>query len=224
LTVSTPGAVISGRDVPWITVNAPNVTIRNSRIHSSSPWLIRNNSTGLVVEDSELDGEQNPVTAIGSSNFTLRRVDIKGAENGLDIGGAGNVTIEDSYIHALRNTATSHTDGIQIGQGARDIVIRRNYIRVQDSGPPNSNAAIIMWTKGDPQNSNVRIENNRLDGSRGTYTIYAPYQNASGIYINHNRMLPGIYGYTASVKVPDRVTEFNGNVDDATGRPLDSEE
>jgi hypothetical protein len=222
ITATTAGAIIQNCDVPWIDVKAPNVTIRNCHIHGDSPYLIYNFSTGLLVEDSVIDGEQNPGNGISPANYTLRRVNILGVENGVDISDSGNVTVEDCYIHMLRNTATSHTDGIQLGQGSSNIVIRHNNIRVQDSGTPNSNAAIIMWTKADPQNSNVRIENNRLDGSRGTYTLFAPQSPASQIYINNNRILPGIYGYTTGVNVPTTVTEFNGNVDDTTGAPLNS--
>ncbi len=102
-------------------------------------------------------------TAIAPDNYTLRRVNISGVENGADISLPDdvtvatpvNVTIEDSYIHALSNNASSHSDGIQVGKGAANIFIRHNYVRVQDSGTPNSNAAIILWTKADPQNTNV---------------------------------------------------------------------
>ena len=55
-------------------------------------------------------------------------------------------------------------------------------------------------------------------------SIYAPYQATSGIYINHNRILPGQFGYTASVSVGRTVTEFNGNVDDITGIAIEPDD
>ncbi|MEJ0073144.1 MAG: hypothetical protein WDN27_03650 [Candidatus Saccharibacteria bacterium] len=61
------------------------------------------------------------------------------------------------------------------------------------------------------------IENNRLDGNHGTYPIFAPFL-ATNIHINNNRIIPGIYGrHATSVIIGTTVTEYNGNVDDATG-------
>jgi PKD repeat protein len=217
LSITQAGTVIDGRDIPYVLVNAPNVTIRNSRIHSNALWLVDNNSTGLVIEDSELDGEGNRSTAIGSSNFTLRRVEITGAENGCDIGGSGNVTVVDSYIHDLTTTGDAHTDGCQIGQGAHDLIFRHNYISPQGVGTPASTSAIIMWTKDGTQNARVWIEDNMLDGSHASFALYAPRFPATDIHINRNRMRRGVFGYTDSVIVPSRVTEFNGNVDDTSG-------
>jgi nitrous oxidase accessory protein NosD len=218
MTVSTAGTVIDGKDISGnVTVNAPNVTIRNSRIHSRSTWLVDNNSTGLLIEDSELDGEGSNSMSIGSSNYTLRRVDITGTENGMDIGSPGNVTVEDSYIHDLTTANQAHTDGIQIGQGAADLTIRHNTITPTSSGS-GATSAIIMWDEGDPQNTRVRIENNRLIGTGASRALFCPRQTTSNIYVNNNRLRKGVYGdYTDSCTVPDHATEFNGNVDDATG-------
>lgn len=220
ITVTQPGTVVAGVDAPWIEVEAANVTIRNSRIHSNAASLIynRTSSPGLVVEDSELIGDDG--TGISSDNFTARRIEITGVENGCDIDGGGNVTIVDSYIHDLHTSDGAHTDGCQIGEGAHDVLFRHNYISPQDSGSPASTSAIIMYTGDGAQNTRVRIENNLLDGSHAAVALYAPRHPASGIYINNNRFRRGVFGYTDSVRVPTHVTEFNGNVDDLTGRPI----
>ena len=48
MTITAAGAVISGRAITGaVTVDAPNVTIRNSRIVSNDFMAIRSNSTGL---------------------------------------------------------------------------------------------------------------------------------------------------------------------------------
>jgi Right handed beta helix region/Bacterial TSP3 repeat len=218
--INTAGAVIDALDISGsVVVNAPNVTIRRSRIRSSAPWAVDNNSTGLVIEDSEIDGLGANGNAVGSSNLTLRRVNIHGTENGLDV--AGNVTVVDSYIHDLTTANDAHTDGAQLNQGASDIVFRHNTIIPQPPGTrPASTSCIIMWTQDDPQNARVWIEDNRLIGGATAYALYAPRRPASQIYVNRNRFIAGVFGAADSVRPGTTVTEFTGNVYDDTGKPL----
>jgi chitodextrinase len=226
LTITVAGTVIDGRDITGqVVVNAPNVTIRNSRIRSNAMWVIDNNSTGLLVEDSEIinrpvSGQPNCHNGIGNSNFTVRRTEITGCENAMNIDSPGSVTLEDTYIHDLDTTGpsyvwgnTPHTDGIQIGPSASNLVFRHNTIDPTASGGATS--AIIMSTDS-PPNSNFRFEDNYIDGRGASYAIYAPRQQTTGGYINRNRMYRG-YGYTACVRVGITVTEFNDNRDAGTG-------
>jgi Bacterial TSP3 repeat len=218
MTITTAGAVIDGRDIAGpVVVNAPNVTIRRSRIRASAFNAVDNNSTGLVIEDSEIDGSGGAHNAIWAENVTVRRADIHGAENGLNVASAGNVTVENSYIHGLDNRDGAHTDGAQFNQGAHDVVFRDNTI---DPSPSGATACIIMWDADDPQNTRVWIENNRLLGGGTAWALYSPRQPASEIYINDNRFIPGVFGTTNGVRVGTTVTEFNGNVYDDTGRPV----
>jgi hypothetical protein len=223
MTISTAGTVIDGKDISGsVTVDAPNVTIRRSRIRSDGFWVVRNNSTGLLIEDTELNGLSGNGTCLGSASFTLRRSNLHDCENGLDISGAGTATVEDNYMHDLDIDNAAHTDGIQLGQGAADIVIRHNTIRPHPAGADaGATSCIIMWDEVDPQNTRVWIEDNRLDGTGAAWTLYSPRQRAADIYINRNRMRPGVYGgYVNGVNVGVTVTEFAGNVDDVTGQPI----
>ena len=222
MTINTAGAVINARDISGaVVVNAPNVTIRRSRFRASTFFQVDNNSTGLVIEDSEFIGTVPCHNSIGSNNLTVRRSEFTGCENGMDIGGAGNVVFEDNWVHDLELEESAvfsdgpHTDGIQIGEGAENLIIRHNNISPQDSGSPQSTSAIIMWTDAGAQNANVRIEDNRLDGSRASYALYTPRSQTHDVYINRNRMLAG-YGYTACARPGVTVTEFNDNRDAIT--------
>jgi hypothetical protein len=227
MTISTAGTVINAKDISGpVVINAPNVTIRNSRIHTNAMWIIENNSTGLLVEDSELinqpiSGQNNCHNSIGSSNFTIRRSELSGCENGADVGG-DNVTLEDNFIHDLDTTGPSyvwgnspHTDGIQMSPGSDNIIVRHNWIDPSPGGGITS--AIIMGVNG--SQSNVRIEFNYLDGRGASYAVYANRQTSPNIYINSNKLGKG-YGYTACVKIGITVTEFNGNQDLVTGAAL----
>jgi hypothetical protein len=225
MTISQAGAVIDARDISGpVVVNAPNVTIKRSRIRTNSMWLIDNNGTGLRVEDSELlnkptAGQNNCHNGIGSSNFTVVRTEITGCENAADIGG-DNITMTDNYIHDLDTTGPSyvwgndpHTDGLQMSPGADNIVVRHNWIDPV-SGSGGGTSAIIMGVNG--SQNNVWIEDNYLDGRGTAYAIYANRSPSTNVNINRNRMLRGIGGYTACVKLGNTVTQFADNQDFTT--------
>ena len=227
LTLSTPGTVINALDITGnIVVNAPNVTIRNTRIHSNSMWVIDNNSTGLVVEDSEIinrpvSGQNNCHNGIGSNNFTVRRTEITGCENAANFGG-DNIVFEDNYVHDLDNIGPSyvwgngpHTDGIQMEPGSDNIVVRHNYIDpIGKTFGDGGTSAIIMGVNG--SQNNVRIEDNYLDGRNSSYALYMPRQQSQGNVVSRNKMQRGTYGYTACVKLGVTTAEFNDNRDATT--------
>jgi hypothetical protein len=227
LTITTAGSVIDRREISGqVVVNAPNVTIRNSRIRSNAMWAVDNNSTGLLIEDSEIinqptSGEPNCHNGIGNSNLTVRRTEITGCENAMNIDNPGNVTLVDSYIHDLDTTGPSyvwgnepHTDGIQIGEAASNLVIRHNRIDPSPGGGVTS--GIIMYTGSGTPDSNTWIEDNYIDGRGASYAIYAPRSQTHDVYINRNRMYKG-YGYTACVRLGVTVSAFQENRDGGTG-------
>jgi len=189
-------------------------------------WVIENNSTGLVVEDSEIVNRplagNNCHNAIGDDNFTVRRVEISGCENAANIGG-DNVTIVDSYVHDLDTTGPSyvwgnepHTDGLQMSPGADNIVVRHNTIDPAPGGGVTS--AIIMGVNG--SQSDVWIEDNFLDGAGASYALYLPRQSSQNINVNRNRMTRGVGGYTACAILGKTVATFADNRDAVSGAPI----
>jgi hypothetical protein len=219
-TITTAGAVVQNLDISGtLDIRAANVTVRNVRVHGFGDQ-IGNWSTGLTVEDSEIDSGGANSTCFGiDGGVTIRRSELTGCENGFNVGGSG--LAEDNWIHDLTTANGAHTDGAQVNQGASGWTLRHNTIdSVPGTGGCTSN--IIMWNEGDPQNSNAWIENNRLLGEGCSFALYCPRQFAAsgGIYVNNNRFQRGVFGYTDSCRVGDTITEFNGNVDDATGAPL----
>ena len=81
ITVTQNGAVLDGLDVSGsIRVQANNVTIKRTRIRNSGGQAITvsPSTSGTLIEDVEIDGRGNSdgSSAIGDSNYTVRRVNI----------------------------------------------------------------------------------------------------------------------------------------------------
>lgn len=219
LTISTrtqyanAGETISGVDIRGcVEVRAQNVTFRNVKISGSCFYAVRNFSSGLRIEDSELSCNGSNGTGVASTNYSLLRVDIHGCENGLDVG--GNVSLVDSWIHDMVTCCGAHTDGAQINQGATNITIRHNTIIIP---APGGTSAIISWDENDPQQQNVAIDANLLSG--GTYTLYCPRQGPSDTRVTNNRFAAYQYGSTNSC-VGNHVSVWSGNVLDLDGTTL----
>lgn len=162
--VEQDGAIVEDLDIAGeIQILANNVTIRRVRIRSGDYYPIRyfdNNNTGLVVEDSEIEGTSDDVTAsLSFASYTARRLNIHGGADGFKAD--SEVLIEDSWIHDLRNGPDQHNDGVQSTGGA-NVTLRNNWI----SGA--SNAAVQTGDLGGAT-ENLTIECNWLGG--GGYTL-----------------------------------------------------
>ncbi|MFI2753383.1 DUF4082 domain-containing protein [Cellulomonas sp. P22] len=230
--ITQPGTVIDSQLITTplvITAGAHDVTIRNSLIRADGHWLVLNDegATNLQIVDTELDGAGNTSgdAAVAGENYTLTRVDIHGTVDGLKLG--DDVTVQDSYIHDLVMTGSSHNDGMQ-SLGSDNVTIARNTVIV----PAGSTSAIILSTGSATSMKNILIEGNLLGG--GAYTVYGGYQSGldvlsrvSGVVIADNRVTTvvspkgGVYGPLASVDKP--AVTLRGNVwhdGPNAGRPL----
>jgi hypothetical protein len=162
--VETAGTVIENLDIQGeIAVLADNVTIRNVRIRSGDYYPIRyfdNDNHGLVVQDCEIEGTSDDVTAgLSFANYTARRVNVHGTADGFKAD--ENVLIEDCWIHDLRNASGQHNDGVQ-STGGKGVTLRHNSI----SGA--SNACVQTGDEG-AATEDFTIECNWLSG--GGYTL-----------------------------------------------------
>ena len=177
--------------------------------------------------------------AIGDTNFTARRVDVHGCENGFDLD--QNVTIEDSFVHNLYNSDISHTDGIQFAGGhykivdgeyvrdadgnfvvvsnAANLTIRHNTIDAYNPTDQQDATSAIISNHG--SDTNILIEANLLAG--GGYTIYCD-QNSTGINYrvvdNHFSTVfhDKVGAYAPSTDCSDEIQ--SGNVYHESGLPL----
>jgi hypothetical protein len=174
VTVTEDGAVVDGLDVDGcIVVRADDVTIRNSRIRCSNPKTanavqVGDDATGLVIEDTEIDGMGTADIGVGSNDYTLRRVQITGTNDGARLG--DDVVVEGSWIHDMTRQAALHPDCLQATQG-RNITIRGNTLDVYARGSGDlNNAAVMLGSEtGKRRLEHVLVEGNWLNG--GNYTV-----------------------------------------------------
>jgi len=230
-TITAAGTVIDGKTLGCISVRAPGVVIRNSRISCAGGYAVYNGDgaytgTPLLIEDSEIDCKSSNGTAVGEANVTLRRVDIRGCENGLDVN--QNVDIQDSYIHDMYNGGDAHLDGIQLASGhlengqivaaSRNVTIAHNTIYGMGADGSFGTSAIISNRGGD---TNILIQGNLLAG--GAVALYCE-QGATGtnyrVLDNHfSRQFSSKVGfYGLSTDCSDETQ--SGNVIHETGEPV----
>jgi hypothetical protein len=217
LVISVPGAVVTNLDIVGsVEINAPDVTLMNSRARNAGFDVIRIKPgiSGVTIHDCEIDG-------IGTGNDgsngirgsgTFLRNNIQNVENGITLD--GSATIRDNYIHDLRASGAAHYDGIQIDGGISNVTISHNSII-----NPHGQTSAVMIDNYFGAISNILVENNRLIG--GGYTVYADGQFTdaaiSGVAFINNRLGKGYWGYHSFVR---NAPVWRGNVDNATGRPL----
>ncbi|HEY5961554.1 MAG TPA: right-handed parallel beta-helix repeat-containing protein [Polyangiaceae bacterium] len=202
--VEKRGAVIENLDITGeVTILADDVTLRNVRIRSGDYYPIRyfdNDNTGLLVEDSEIEGTSDDVTAgLSFANYTARRLNVHGSADGFKAD--ENVLIEDCWIHDLRNGPGQHNDGVQ-STGGKGVTIRHNSIsgasnacvQTGDEGAATEDLTVeCNWLSGGGYSLNIRgtgatrpkntkILDNRFarDAAYGPWTVHDPSPEVVG--------------------------------------------
>jgi PKD repeat protein len=220
-TINTAGAVYDGwRFNAWVQVRAPGVVFRNcffagSMIRptaSQALLLVRDDrpANGPVPSASVSDSTFNPdnvtpfVDGVRGSNFLLQRVEITNSVDGVHIFGspsfndpyAGNVVIQDSWIHDLRRFTLaeggmgsdgSHNDGIQI-VGGQNITVERTRI----DGAIWVAAAMITQQRN--RTGNITFADSWLGSGSCTINIYdgsGANQPIAGVTLVRNQFFRG---------------------------------
>ncbi|NUP76484.1 MAG: hypothetical protein HOV96_02920 [Nonomuraea sp.] len=189
--VTKNGTVIEGVEVTgYITVEADDVTIRNTRVRGTKGWwgiLQREGRTGLTVEDTEVFGNGRQRTQFGILNqgkmITVRRVDIHTISNGIL---TQQGLVEDSYVHDPKYYSGDHTDMIMsTGPPApgTELIIRHNTV----INTLDQTGAIALFQDFGVV-KDVTVERNLLAG--GGWSLYAG---------------AGVKGTSSNIKVIDNV-------------------
>jgi pectate lyase len=185
-TTSSNNQVINQLDIRGsLIVNHTGVTVTKCKISLWSIFGVQcEGGPSMTMSDCTIDGGVNPGTCIVNNNFTLRRCDIKGAENGLDVG--SNVDVQDCFFHDLYNGGGDpHADCIQINDGADNITIKHNTMLSYGADGSETTSCIIS-PQASTGVSNWLIDDNVMAG--GAYALYGP-QNGTGtsITISNNK-------------------------------------
>ena len=225
LRITEDGAVLDGLDVDGcVTVLANDVTIRNTRIRCDDAKVklvvkVGGGKTGLVIEDSEIDGRRKLTVGVGWGRYTLRRVEIHGVVDGAQFG--DDTTIEQCWIHDMARIDDLHPDALQTTSGSR-VVVRGNVLDPsRTSGQGYNNAGLMMGSElGDQLVDDVLVEHNLFDGGNYSLNIRGDI-NAEDVTIRNNVFGKGSrYG---AVLAPSSVPLGEGNVWADSGRPVEAD-
>ncbi len=195
--LTTAGATYDSLDIHgFVTVDAPNVTMTRSIIRggraTTNVGLVTNynpGATNFVIEDSELVPEYPSVwvDAIKGGNFTARRINAHGTNDGVKVHG-DNVRVESSWLHDmvyrrhdpnLGNTPT-HNDGVQV-LGGRNIRILGNTIT-------GANNAGLQVTQDYSATTDLQFNQNWVDGGGCSVNLaHKKLASMTGITVNQNR-------------------------------------
>ena len=200
-----------------LNIDASNVTIRNSKVNGQIRLRFDSSATNLLIEDTEVDGGGSTWGAcITDQNFTARRVNVHGCENGIHVN--HDVTVEDSYIHNLSTIdGTGHVDGAELDNGPA--TFQHNTVVSFNTSTVN------IYNENPPIARNISVLNNKLLMTDDHLAVYCPRYVISNpqIYVNNNRIDDANHADLTDSCLPgNTITEFSGNVVDSTGAPIGS--
>ncbi|GGN33393.1 hypothetical protein FHR83_001644 [Actinoplanes campanulatus] len=231
LKISKAGTTIENYLVKGsITVQADNVTIRNSRVYGQINNFVGDRIYGpltmIGLEAVNPPGQEfttNGEFAIGTADFTCRRCKVINRIEGFRAGGsssagAGPIVIEDSFVQlavppGLCASEDPHGDGVQ-GYGGPHITLRHNTIDQRQDDCPT---APIFIPDGQGNNGGV-VDDNLLAG--GGYALRLGGGQFSSV--TGNKIVQGTAAYGPVEVTCSEIGEWGGNAvvtyDWATGR------
>ncbi len=227
LNITTNGTVVDAKDVTGdIYINANNVTIKNSKVHSSggsSAMGIRiaDGKTGTQILNSEIYTTNGGYEGILGGDLVACGNYIHGWENGMTIG--GNSTVQANYFDKLAGgQAGPHYDGIEVYFGS-NIKVWGNNIRMTDpSGNWLDDTGAINLTAWAGDIDNVEMKGNWVGG--GGYTIYVDEQggyNATDVSITNNKWYRSSYQWgTHLIRDNNSVVSWTGNTFEDNGQAI----
>jgi len=224
--ITKAGTVLTGLDIHgFVTIAAPNVTIKNSIIRGGKATgftaLVKNldkSATNFVLTDSELVPQFPSVYIDGlmGANYTAIRLNIHGGVDGAKVLG-DNTTIRNSYLHDTVTYAhdpnqgggRTHNDAIQV-LGGNNVKIYNNSVI------GGANSALQVTQQTDNTNGLV-FANNWVGGGGCSVNVAVKGMSAmTGVNLSGNRF------YRTSIYKCPMIVDTTVKADTSNNRYLDN--
>jgi hypothetical protein len=215
ITVTSDGAMVTGKKISGgITVQASNVRITNDCLTSSDIYPIHFVSgSNLVIDHVTVTGTGGGCSRAvepAGNGVVMDHMNVSGCEDGVQM--YDHDVLENSYIHDLAFTSSSHNDGVQQNGGSNDVV-RHNTIF-----NPHNQTSCVNFTTDFGGISNILITGNLLNG--GNYTVYSRSGgngDPTGLTVTGNHFgSADVFGLLSN----DGSVAWSGNVSDSTGQAI----
>jgi hypothetical protein len=226
-----------------VVIDAPNATLRNSKILACDADAIVAVRAGRPADGYDADGariENNLLGCEGSPQqragrgvsdvfgearrMVIRKNNIWNTSNGVTVEREG--LVQGNFIHDLGHQPGDHHSGLSNHGGATEVVFDHNTVLLSQEGV---SAPIVVYSTFEPAR-NVTVSRNLLSG--GSYCFYGGDIGETGpaqgrISFTNNR-LSKVYGHDGNCGIygeltgftPDQADEWQGNVWDEDLRPL----
>jgi len=132
--ITSANTVIDGKTVNCsLAIRAAGVTIKNSKVNGTvilDTDLPGSSAWSLTIQDSEVDGGAQQLSAVGWGNLTVIRSNIHGGQTSVQCEeNSVSCLVQDSYLHGqyLPNDQPWHLGGF-LSDGGRNITLRHNFI------------------------------------------------------------------------------------------------
>ena len=193
--ITQAGAVIDGYDIRGsITVAAPDVTIRNSRVTGRIDTGDSNSNPRTLIQRVEIVGPYDSAAdggfaAVGYTGFTCDGCKVRGWGKGFALvedAIVRNSWVYDIVVHGDPARGGSHNETI-ISLGGTNLQILNN--RLDAGNAPNVSASLALYSQMEAFN-NVLVQGNLFDG--GGYCVYAGLAGSYGA--SNTRFIGNTFG------------------------------
>jgi hypothetical protein len=116
-----------------LSIQAPNVTIRKSKVNGVVVLDVdrpASNAWSLTLQDSEVDGGQVQLSAVGWGNLTVLRSNVHGGQTAVQCEeNSVSCLVQDSYLHGqyIPPNEPWHLGGF-LSDGGQRITLRHNFV------------------------------------------------------------------------------------------------
>ena len=247
LRITGPGVTVDGIEVRGqVVIDAPNVTLRNSKVLACNVDAIVAVRAGRPDDGYDADGARVENNLLGcdgpidqrsdrgvsdvygeARRLIVRENNIWNVSNGVTVEREG--LVQGNFVHDLGHKPGDHHSGLSNHGGATEVVFDLNTVLLSQEG---FSGPIVVYSDFAPAR-NITISRNLVSG--GSYCFYGGESGgfapaAGSIRIINNRFSTiygqkgncGIYGQIAAF-APSSRDDWSGNVWDEDLRPMGPE-